>query len=102
MFSELAYSFVAINFVVVYAIIRHLVMVVPPTEAGTGGLVKVIIDLVEYFYAENSLVASTQLERLQRAFEVLTGLFGRFGLRTNTAYTVGMICHPFHAPDRVS
>ena len=65
---------------VVDAVIRHLVMVVTLSEAGTGGLRLTIIDLAAYFYAENSLVASTQRERLQRAFEILTGLFGRVRL----------------------
>ena len=41
-------------------IIHHWVMVVTPTEAVTGGLGLKIIDLATYFYADDSLVASTQ------------------------------------------
>ena len=40
----------------------------------------------------------TQTERLQRLFGVLTSIFDRFGLWTNMAKTVGMICQPFPAP----
>ena len=43
------------------------------------------------------LVASTQPESLQRAFDVLTGLFDRVILRTNRRKTVSMACHPLHA-----
>ena len=62
------------------AVIHHWVMVVTPTEAGMGGLGMTIIDLAYYFYADNVLVASTQPERLQRAFYVLTGPFNRVGV----------------------
>ena len=72
---------------------------VTPTEAGTGCLGLTIIDLEAYVYANDGLVASTQLERLQRAFDVLTSLFGQVGLETNTAKTVCMFCHPCHAPE---
>ena len=51
-----------------------------------------------YLYANYDLVASTQPERLQRVFGILTGLFDRFGLQTNTAKMFGMVCHPCHAP----
>ena len=67
--------------VVVDAVIRHWVKVVTPTEAVMGGLGMIIIDLASYFYAEDGLVLSAQPERLQRFFEILTGLFGRVGLQ---------------------
>ena len=86
---------------VVDAVICHWLTVVTTTEAGTGGLDLTIIDLAAYFYADEGLLASTKLERLQRAFDVLTGLFERFGLRTNTAKTIGIVCQPFHAPWRM-
>ena len=76
---------------VVDAVIRHWVTVVTPNEAGTGGLSLTIIDLVDYFYANDGLVPSTQPERLQRAFDVLTGLFDQVELQTNTVKTVGMV-----------
>ena len=83
---------------VVDAVIRHQVMVVIPTEAGTGGLGLNIIHLEAYFYADDGLVASTQPERLQRAFDVLTGLFNRVVLKKNTENTAVMVCQPCHAP----
>ena len=78
--------------VVLDAVIRHWVTVVTPTEAGTGGLGMTIIKLAAYLYADECLMASTQTERLQRAFDALTGLFDRFDLQTNTEKTVGTVC----------
>ena len=50
--------------------------VVVETEEGTEILVLSILYLVAYFYAEDGLVASTQPEKLQRALDILAGLFG--------------------------
>ena len=50
--------------VVVDAVISHRVMVVTPSEAGTGRLGLNIIDLVSYLYANSGVVALTQPERL--------------------------------------
>ena len=61
-----------------------------------------IIDLTEYFCADDGIVASNQPERLQRVFYVLTGLFGLVGLWTNTGKTVSMVSQPCHAPGRIS
>ena len=63
-----------------------------PVDKGPGGVI----------YAEDELVALTQLERLQRAFSVLTGLFDRVGLRKNTRKTVSMVCQKCHMPVRMS
>ena len=46
---------------VVNAVFGHWVTVVTPTETGTGGLGLTTIDLAAYFYANNGLVALTQL-----------------------------------------
>ena len=82
--------------VVVDAVILHWVTVVPPSEAVTGGLGLTIIDLAEYFYAHDGLMAFTQTDRIHRAFDVLAGLFDRVDLLTNTAKTVGMVCQTCH------
>ena len=74
------------------AVICHWVKVVTPTEVSTGGLGLKIINLEAYFYAGDGLVAFTQPERLQRAFDALTGLFYRVSLQTKTANTVSMVC----------
>ena len=66
--------------VAVEAVIRNWVMLVTPTEAGTGGIGLTIIDLEANFFADDGLVASTQTERLKREFDVLTGFFNRVGL----------------------
>ena len=87
--------------VVVEAVIRHWVAVVAATEEGMEGLGLLIWDLAEYFYANNGIVASNQPERLQREFEVLTGLLDRVGLRKNTRKTVSMDCQPCHALGRI-
>ena len=83
--------------VVVDTVIRHWVTVVTPTEAGTGVIGLTIIDLAAYFYANDGLVTSTQPERLQRAFDVLTSIFNQVGLRKNTEKTVDMLFQPCHA-----
>ena len=75
---------------VVESIIHHWVTVVTATEKGTEGLGMSVWDLVVYFHTGDELVDSTQLERLQRVFNVLTGLFYRFGLNTNTRKMVIM------------
>ena len=85
------YLYPTIFNVVLDAIICHWVMVVTPIEAGMGGLGITIIDLAAYFYANDGLVASTQPERLQRVFDVLTGIFYCVVLRKNTAKTVDMV-----------
>ena len=71
-------------------------MVVTPSEAGTGGLGLMIIELAAYFYANNGLVVSTQPERIHRAFDILTSLFNWVVLRKKTAKTVGMVYQPCH------
>ena len=44
----------------------------------------------------------TQPDMLQRAFDALTGLFGRVVLSKNTWKTVSMAFQPCHAPVRMS
>ena len=87
---------------VVDAVIRYWVEVVVPTEDGTEGLGMLIQDLAAYLYANDGLIASTHLERLQRAFDVLAVLFERVSLRTNTRKTVNMACQPCHASGQMS
>ena len=45
-----------------------------------GGLGLKIIELEAYFYADDGLIVSTQPERLQRVFDVLTSIFDRVNL----------------------
>ena len=87
--------------VVMDVVIHHWVTVVEQTEEGMEGLLLSIQDLEAYFYFGNVLTSSTQLERLQRAFNILTGLFDRAGLRKNTRNMVIMDFQPFCAPGRM-
>ena len=66
------------------------------------GLVLLIQDLVAYFYTNNGLVTSTQLERLQRVFDVLARIFERFDLQTNASKMVSMACQTCHTPGQIS
>ena len=52
---------------------------------------------VELFYVDDGMVASTDPGWLQSAFDTLTGIFDRVGLRANVHKTVGMVCRPFRA-----
>ena len=54
------------------------------------------------FYADDSMVASSDPRWLQGAFNTLVGLFDRVGLRTNVGKTVGMACHPCQAAGNLS
>ena len=47
------------------------------------------------FYADDGMMASTDPGWLQTAFDTMTGIFNRMGLRKNVKKTVGMLCHPF-------
>ena len=77
---------------VVDSVIYHWVKVVSEKEAGMEVLGLLIWNFLEYFYTDDGLVASTQPERMQRAFGVLAGLFDRVGLRMNMWKMVSMDC----------
>ena len=67
--------------VVVVATIRHWVTVVGATKKGVEGLDLFIQYLTVHLYANNGLIASSQPKMLQRAFDILTGLFDWVGFR---------------------
>ena len=46
------------------------------------------------FYVDDAYLASRDAEFLQRALDVIIGLFERVGLQTNTKKTQTMICTP--------
>ena len=72
------------------------------TKAGAEGLRALVKDLAEYFYADDRLVLSTQMERLHRVFDVLIDLLNQVGTQKNTWKTESMSCHPFHTPGIMS
>ena len=75
--------------------LQHWVTMVEATEetsdCSAEGFGREIQWLVVYFYADNGLLASTQVDRLQWAFNVLTELFDQNRMCTNVVTTVGMV-----------
>ena len=86
---------------VVDAIILHWVKVVDAPEADAEGLVVSIQDSEDYFYANGGLATPTQIESMQREFEILAELFDRVNFRMNTWNTASMAFQPCHAPGRM-
>ena len=50
--------------------------------------------IVAVFYADDGLIAARDPKTLQTAFDLLTGLFDRVGLETNTTKTEVMVFLP--------
>ena len=48
------------------------------------------------------MVASSDPDWFQGAFNALVGLFDRVGLQTNVGKTVGMVCHPCQAAGNIT
>ena len=73
---------------VVDAVLRYWATVVAATEGvaelDIEGFEQDIQRLAAYLYANYGPLASTQSDRLHRVFDVLTELFYRVGLCTNT------------------
>ena len=65
------------------AAIWHWNKMVVGEEAGLHGFRQAIQWLTALFYANDGLLASPKLDRLQAAMYVLTGLFNRVGHQTN-------------------
>ena len=80
--------------VVVVSVIRHWVTVVAATKKGVEGLDLFIRYLAPNFYANNGLIASPQPNIMQRAFDILAGLFDQVGIHTNTRKVASMAFHP--------
>ena len=89
--------------VVCDAVVRYWLSVVCddntiPNE-GVGHNVR---DLIALFYADDGLIASRDSEWLQQSIDVLTDLFARVGLKTNTTKTKAMICTPGYIATQMS
>ena len=80
--------------VAVDAFVRHCVTGVIAESEARGGLVQEGRHQAALFYANDGMVASSDLVWLQGAFKALVGLFDRVGLCTNVGKTAGMVCHP--------
>ena len=67
------------------AVIRDWLRQVVSAESARDGITSADIQqLLSCCYADDGLVLSRDPEMLQRVFDILTGLFDRVGLRTNT------------------
>ena len=68
---------------------------VDPGASGTEGFRRYFQRLSAYFYADDILLTSTQVPRIQQVFATLTELFHHVGLRKNVTKTVRVSCRPF-------
>ena len=83
--------------VVVDAFVRHWVHGVVEDAEARGETGREGRHQAALFYADDGMVASSDLAWLQGAFNALVGLFDRVGLRKNVRNTVSMVCHPCQA-----
>ena len=81
-----------ISNMVVDTVIRHWATVVDWEDLGTEGFGRAVGNLAALFYTDDIILAYLRLSRLQEALDVLTGLFGRVGLRYNVYNMVNMVC----------
>ena len=64
-------------------IIRHWVSLTLDNNTGHDGFGYTVEDMMTLFYAYYGLIESTNMVWLQWVFDILIGLFERFGIRTN-------------------
>ena len=83
--------------VVVDTVVRHWVSVMVEGAEERGKHGQEGRHQNSLFYADNGMVASSDLRWLQGEFSTLVGLLERVGLQTNGGKTVGMICRPCQA-----
>ena len=88
--------------VVVDTVTRHWVQGVVEEAEVRGELGKEGRHQAKLFYADDSMVASSDPAWIQGAFNSLVGLFNRVGLQTNIGKTVGMVCHPCQAEGNIT
>jgi Reverse transcriptase (RNA-dependent DNA polymerase) len=62
--------------------------------ASTTGMGRTIADHLALFYADNGLIAATDLPWLQQAMDILVSLLRQMGLETNITKTKMMTCFP--------
>ena len=77
--------------VVVDAIILHYSRLVANNKAVPNGFVHALTDKSPFFYAEDGLVASTNIMWLQWSFNMMIIIFEQIGLCTNVPKTVVMV-----------
>ena len=75
-------------------VVRNWVSLVAGDAGGQDRLGRDVHPHAALLYMEYGFFAFTDPEWMQEAFDTLTGLFKRVGLRTNASKTVGMIYCP--------
>ena len=88
--------------VVVDAVVCHWVTSVIADAEERGELGKEGRHQAALFYTDDGMVASSDPQWLQGAFNTLVGLFDRVGLYKNARKTVGMVFHPCQAAGNLS
>jgi hypothetical protein len=89
--------------VLVDAIVRHwLTLVLDDGSTDDDGLGLSVRHRLVLFYADDGLIAARDNDWLQSALGVLTELFERVGLQTNTSKTKAMTCIPGYISTRIS
>ena len=63
-------------------------------EAGPDGFGYTVADKMTLFYAYYGLIESTDPVWLQWVFDILIGIFERFGIINNMENMVTMVCQP--------
>ena len=79
------------------AVVRHWVNVMVESADKQSGRGQERWHQNDLFYADDGMVASSDLRWLQGSFSTLVGMFDRVGLKTNVSNTVGMVCRLFQA-----
>ena len=67
--------------VVVDAVVHHWILTMTVGAGGQDGWGREMLHRADFLYTDDSLVASTDPVYMQGAFETLTGLFDRVGIR---------------------
>ena len=88
--------------VMVDTVVRHWVTGVIADAEERGELGKEGRHQAALFYAYDAMVASSNHQWLQGAFNTLVGMFDRVGLSKYAGKTVSMVCHPCQAAGNLS
>ena len=67
-------------------------------EAGEEVIQEKVHDFVPFLCVDDSMVVSPWMERFRIYFNILTYLFGRFGISTNVRKMVSMAFRPCYIP----
>ena len=74
-------------------IICHWVGIMVENEAGPDGFGYTVADKMKLFYTYYSLIESTNPLGLQWVFDIIIGMFERFGIINDMEEMVAMVCH---------